>query len=375
MKHTIFKHLFLVVTLILGLTSCEDREIITIDNQSAPIVMDLSTDHLYLDQNFPGNPALTVTWDAAKYTVPTEITYEIQTSADESFTTSNKLTTVPGSQKSASFTVDQINTAAIAAGLQPSVEGKIYMRVVSYLGSSQSLSAVSNVTSLYVTPYVLTYPDFYLVGAASYVGWDAGKAQILYKKDNLSYIYTYLQPENFRFLGQQDWAGLNYSLDVPETDEANRFFKDTSSNIVFGDHENMKFTGDAGIYKVIINAENKTLEAVPSTVPGFDFPEVYLVGKIDGNEWDAANAIPMTKTSVGEFEYTTTLGADAEFKILGQKDWADLEWGNIDKDNAGYSGFLGPKGDNGNIKYEGDGSSSYKITVNLKAGTILIKKQ
>jgi len=373
MKHTIFKHLFLAVTLILGLTSCEDRELITIDNQSAPIVMDLSADHLYLDSNFPGNPALTVTWESAKYSVPTEISYRIETSEDEAFTSPNTLATLTGSERSAVFTVDQMNTAAIAAGIEPSVEGKIYMRVVSYLGSSESLSSVSNVTSLYVTPYVLNYPDFYLVGAASYVGWNAGSAQLLYKNGNQSYIYTYLQPENFRFLGQQDWNPINYSIDVPETDAANRFFKQVSSNISFGDHENMKFTGDAGIYKVIINAENKTLEAVPSSIPGFDFPEVYLVGSING--WDAANPFVMTKTSVGEFEYTTTLPADAEFKILGQKDWADLEWGNIDKDNAGYSGFLGPKGDNGNIKYEGDGSSSYKITVNLKAGTILIKKQ
>jgi hypothetical protein len=43
------------------------------------------------------------------------------------------------------------------------------------------------------------------------------------------------------------------------------------------------------------------------------------------------------------------------------------------KDNTGNSGFLGPKGDNGNIKFAGDGSN-YKITVNLKAGTYTIAK-
>ena len=41
---------------------------------------------------------------------------------------------------------------------------------------------------------------------------------------------------------------------------------------------------------------------------------------------------------------------------------------------AGNSGFLAPKGDNGDIKFVGDGSS-YKITVNLKGGIFTIKKQ
>ena len=49
-KNNIFKHLFLAVTLILGLASCEDRDIVTIDNLAAPIVMDLSANSLVLDK-------------------------------------------------------------------------------------------------------------------------------------------------------------------------------------------------------------------------------------------------------------------------------------------------------------------------------------
>ena len=73
----------------------------------------------------------------------------------------------------------------------------------------------SNVTSVKITPYKLSYPDFYLVGEASYVGWNAGSAQLFYKSDNFSTIYTYLEKDkNFRFLGQQDWNPTNYSINA-----------------------------------------------------------------------------------------------------------------------------------------------------------------
>ena len=79
----------------------------------------------------------------------------------------------------------------------------------------------------------------------------------------------------------------------------------------------------------------------------------------------------MTKTAEGVYEFTTAIENGTEFKILGQKSWGDLDWGNIS--GNGHTGFLGPKGDNGNIKFDG-GGSEYKITVNIKRGTYSIVK-
>lgn len=376
MKNNIFKHLFLAVTLILGLSSCQDRDIVTIDNVASPIVMDLSANSLVLDKNFPGNPALTVTWQAAAYSVPTEITYRIEIANEKDFVKPYTLATVAGSQRSTAFTTLQMNDAAAGIGFAPNVSSKMYMRVVSFLGSSESLKTVSNVTSLMITPYVLTYPSFYIVGAASFVGWTPEQAQVLYKKDNLSYIYTNLQSgENFRFLGQLAWDGKNYALDTPGTKADNQYFKQWSD--VFakpdGDDENIKFVGATGIYKVTINATLgvQTIEAKASAIPTYDFPEIYLVGNIAGNGWSPENGVAMTTVGNGVYEFTTTLAADTEFKIIGQKSWGDLDWGNISGD--GNTGFIGPKGDNGNIKFVGDGGS-YKITVNLKGGIYKIVK-
>lgn len=372
MKHNHIINAIFAFLIFLGLSSCDDRELIQVENSAAPIVMNLSAERIFLDQNFPDNPALNVTWTQAAYTVPVEVNYKIEASTTADFKTPYTLGTVSQSVRTATYTVNQLNTAAQTIGLPQDVEGKMYIRVISSLGANQ-MSAISNVTSVMVTPYALEYPTFYLVGAASYVGWNSGVAQELYKKDNKSYIYTYMQPENFRFLGQQAWSPVNYSIDTPSTNAENRYFKQTSTNIVFGDQENMKFTDPAGIYMLEINADGSVQSLTATKSPlGYDYSNLYIVGTVNG--WNAGSALQMTKVSEGVFEYTTALADATEIKFLGQQDWGALEWGNILKDNDGNSGFLGPKGDNSNIKFNG-GGSTYKITVNLKAGTYTLAKQ
>ena len=377
MNKKILNIIVFAIIAVMGLIACDDRNDTIIDTTKSPIVVDLSTSKLILDSNFPKNPALTIFWDATQYTVPTEIQYRIEVSSDDKFTKPFTLNTLKESIRSSTFTAEQMNTAAVSIGLVPYVEGKMYIRVISYLGSNNSMVATSNITSLKITPYKLSYPDFYLVGEASYVGWNAGASQILYKSDNFSTIYTYLENgKNFRFLGQQGWDGTNYSINSDGIKDNYKYFKQASSNIAKadGDDENMKFSGTTGIYKVTIDAtsEIKSITAVASPISEYDFAEVYLVGNIAGNGWDATNAISMTKVSKGVYEIVSTLASNTEFKIIGQKSFGSLDWGNISGD--GNSGFIGPKGDNGNIIFVGDGSS-YKITVNLKAGVYTIKKQ
>lgn len=381
MKNNIFKGVFLLLISLLGIISCSDREIVTIDNQSAPILMDVSKESVFLDKNFPDNPAFNVTWDVAKYTVPVQITYRIQVSADNKFTKPITLGTVASSGRTATYTNAQMNTAAQAIGLVKDVQGTMYIRVSSYLGNGESLTATSNVSMIKITPYELEYPTFYLVGAASYVGWNDVNSQVLYKSGSKSIIYTYLgtgtgNTDAFRFLGQKKWDGINYSLNVSGVRETYRYFNQSSSNIIDDpdNDENMKLSSASGIYKITIDAATgvQSLDVSASAIPTFDFAQIYMVGSING--WDAASAPTMTKVSTGVYEYVAKLDSASEFKFLGQKSFGDLEWGNIMKDNHGNSGFLGPKGDNGNVKFVGDGSN-YKITVNLKAGTYTIVKQ
>lgn len=370
------KHFFGAIyafLLLFMLGACDDRELIEVDNSATPIVMNISAESIFLDKHFPDNPALNVTWAPATYSQPVEINYSVQASSTQDFAKFLELGNVSGSAKTATFTASQLNKVATSLGLAKDIAAPLYIRVQSYLGSGV-LSSASNITKVMVTPYELDYPTFYLVGAASYVGWNSPNAQLLYKKSNMSYIYTYMQPENFRFLGQQNWSPLNYSINADGTDTGNRYFNQVSSNVAFADHENMAFSGTAGIYKIAIDATNGTqsLTITPSAITSFDVPALYLSGSMNGN--DASKGIAMTKTGVGQFSITTTLADDASFKFYGQQSAGSLEWGNILANNDGNSGFLGPKGDNSNIVYKG-GNSNYLITVNLKAGTYTIVKQ
>ncbi|MBV6879552.1 SusE domain-containing protein [Epilithonimonas ginsengisoli] len=375
MKTNILNKIILGFLAIITMTACDDREIVQVENSTDPIVVDLSAQNLFLDQNFPNNPALTISWSAASYSVPVSISYSVEVSADEAFTAPYEVSKVTESNRTVTYTASQVNSAAQAIGLKEDIAAKMYVRVTSYLGSGD-LATKSNVTSLMVTPYKLVYPDFYLVGEAGYMGWTATSAQVFHKKDNLSYIYTYLENgKDFRFLGQMDWNPINYSLDVAGIKDAYKYFKQTSTNITkSGNDENMTFTGETGIYKVIIDADKaaQSLNATVSKIQTFDVPQLYVYGNIAGNGGNAQNAIAMTKVSAGIFEYTATLAADTDFKFLGQQAEGDLEWGNIS--GEGNTGFIGPIGDEGSVKFTGDGSS-YKITVNIKAGTYKIVKQ
>lgn len=366
----------LLLTMAFVVMSCEDREIIHAINTGDPMMVDLSTDQLVLDSNYPDTPALTVSWSPAVYSTPTAINYTVQIAADQDFTNPVVLGSTHSSVHTASFSTSQLNAASQELGLQAFVASTLYLRVISFIGTA-SLPATSNVASVMITPYKLVYPDFYLVGAAAYMGWTDTSAQLLYKQDNLMTIYTYLENnQNFRFLGQQNWSPINYSTALPGTQASYQYFMSTSSNIIQapGDNENMKFTGPTGIYKVVIDATKgvQSLTAQASPISNFDFPAMYIVGTIDGINWDASKAASMTVVGGGVYTYTTKLDNGSQFKFIGQQSFGDLEWGNIFAD--GNTGYLGPKNSDGNITFDG-GGSTYKITINIKAGIYTIVKQ
>lgn len=373
-KHTIFQNIFLGLVMLLGIVACQERETLVIENESPAILMDLSAESLFLDKNFPDNPALNITWETAKYSQPTEIRYKIEASATEDFQEAMTVSTVNGSARTVTYTVGEMNTVAQTLGLEAGEVGTLYFRVVSYIGDGgEYLSSTSNTSVLSITPYVLDYPTFFIVGNASVADWNAGDALMLYKHENLSVLYTHLVGGNsFRFLGQANWNPINYSIDQEGTRPEYRYFKQVSDNLAQDGEENMKFNGTTGMYKVTIDAttgvQSLTVEASP--VAGYDFPEIYLVGSMNG--WNAESPLTLAKVGDGIYEITTPLAADAEFKFLGQKSWGDAEWANIIKENAGNSGYLGPKGDNGNIQFAGNGGD-YTIRVNVKAGTYTIE--
>jgi hypothetical protein len=341
--------------------------IITAPTAGSSLVLN-STDQLAV--------ATTITWnDYSSYGVNVKYLVEVAKTGTTSFSSIGEVT-IPNPNpdnitRSLKVTNKDLNTAVVNTGATINQSNDIDVRVTATTESTGgSIVLQSAVVTFKVTPYQVDYPDFFLVGGASAIGWTPGDAIKMYKHDNISEVYTYLQPDQFRFLGQQSWTGVNYSIDDPRTDAGNRYFKTVSSNVEFGDHENMKFTGTAGIYKVVIDADFgvKSLTVTPSKITVWDVPNIYLVGSING--WDANNATPFSPLGNGKFETFAQLPDDAQFKFIGQQSWGDLDWGNIR--GEGNTGYLGPKDDNGNIKYAG-GNNWYKITVDVKTGTYKIE--
>jgi len=314
--------------------------------------------------------ATTITWnDYSSYGSDVVYTIEIAKKGLTTFSTLGEVTNT----RSFAISNKDLNTAALTAGGIVNVETELDFRITAKTNfSTPGIELKSAIVTAKLTPYQVDYPDFFLVGGATAAGWTPGAAPKLYKKDNISEIYTYLQPDNFRFLGQADWNPLNYSIDDPRTNASNRYFKTTSSNVEFGDAENMKFTGIAGIYKIVIDADfSKKSITVTPTGSVWDIPKLYLVGSIQG--WQANVAEEFNSIGNGKFQMIRELPDGAQFKFLGQQDWTGKEWGNIHKNNEGNSGFLGINDDNSNITFDG-GGSFYTITVDLKMGTYTIVK-
>ena len=353
--------------------SCEKEEKSTIDTQTVRTInSEVSTSEIVLLKANAANKALTISWNIPDVGVKTVFDYEL------SFNYGENAKTILLKEPKKEFTVEEFNL--ICNGLKMPIEqaNTLSFTVKALIGAKSLLIASSEAKTIKATPYkaIIEYPSFYLVGNASYVGWNASKAQLLYKKDNLSTIYTYLENgEAFRFLGQKDWGPTNYSMDADNVKQDYKYFKTVSSNLTKADGndaENMVFSGTTGIYKIEINAkeEVKSLNVTPSSL-GYQYENLYLIGSIT-NKWDLNSIITMTKVSEGVFEHTIALPDGAEFKFLGQKSWDKLDWGDISSE--GNTGFIAPKGDNNNLKYNG-GGSTYKITVNLKAGIYSIEKQ
>lgn len=322
---------------------------------------------LVLDDQKPTETATTFKWTDYTYGVKVTYTVEMAAAGSDTFVVVGKTQ----DSKELMITNYDLNEIASKISLPVNVASDVAVRVTA---STESVGGVimktAELLKFKLTPYQPSFKALYLVGGGTAVDWKAENAQLLYQNQNISEIYTYLQNNgDFRFLGQQDWGPLNYSLNAEGINDDFKYFNTWSDNLERSGNENIKFLGNSGMYKITIDQNAKSIKVTPSLLPSLP-DNLYLVGSL--NNWDAANALPMEQVGDGEYEYTIAIPDGAEFKFIGQQAWANLEWANIHTN--GNSGFIGPKGDNDNIKYNG-GGSIYKITANIKLGIYKVTPQ
>lgn len=341
MKHIIFKQIFFAVALILGLISCEDRDLVTIENQSAPMVMDLSADKLNLDPLFPGNPALTVTWEPAKYSVPVEVKYKLEISADETFDNAKELISTTQSQTNASFSVNDMNEAVKTIGLIPDEWQTLYFRVTAFLGEGDLIST-SNITSLEIKPYLASptyeFTDLYLVGDATAAGWDnlADNDNMLpLQKTSESSVYEFTgyfkggNDEGFKMVKVKGSWDAQYGLGAA----AGQLSTDGGSGNISVDKD--------GYYKLTVNTTDLTYTLVAVADPTTPvYNNMSIIGTVNGN-WDTDTELTQSTFDPHVWIAMSVPLKAGEFKFRANNAW-DVSWGT----NAEFFGSAAVDGAN-----------------------------
>ena len=184
----------LAVLILVLFNSCEsDSELFTITGSpTAPVLAQLTITDIELDAANVNNPAVTLNWLAADYGQQASINYSIQFSMDEAFTTPVTSASVTGNN-TATLNVNELNSAAGSAGLNPFTWTTLYARVVSSLGTQNSNTLASNVISFRVYPF-FNYPfeDYYLVGDGTAPGWNNNSNNpAIFRDPNNANVFNY----------------------------------------------------------------------------------------------------------------------------------------------------------------------------------------
>lgn len=312
--------------------SCDDREIIQGTNESSPIVADLSANSIVLDKNYTSNPALTVTWSAAEYSIPVEVNYTVEISATETFDDPVQLSTVTASTTYITYSVSELNKATKSIGLSPDVAQKMYFRITAYLGSG-SLSAVSNVMEVTVTPYVSSptynYTDLYLIGTTAVGTWDnnVGSAALvpLLKSANASeYTYT-------GFFEKVDGSSNGFKIIQNKGSWATQYGLGTAADTTSGSLSQDGGSGNltvpsTGYYKLTVDTNALTYKLEPVAAPTATYETVGIIGDATANGWNSSIAMNQSSHDPHVWTLTGVKLTAGEMKFRANNAW-DVSWG------------------------------------------------
>ena len=122
----------------------------------------------------------------------------------------------------------------------------------------------------------------------------------------------------------------------------------------------------------ITNKGETTGKFTPTAIPQLDKKGYYMLGQVNGNEWDAKSPVWMNKISDGVYQLKVTTTADKNwFKFYAGSKFVSNDWTSID---AGALGCKenGSEDDFGYILYNGDSWGKLQTPVIPGAGTWIV---
>jgi starch-binding outer membrane protein SusE/F len=202
---------FLIALISIATVSCtdsvQDREAVA--TNTAPVLVAPATALTFsLDKSKPNDLATTVVWNYAAYSgTATVVNYSIEFAlAGTKFASPVVVATTTDRFKS--FTINELNTAALDAGFPPFVESSIDVRIKSTVGTKGSIEQTSNFYTINITPYP-AWPDWGIIGSATPTGWDSD-TNMDYDLATKTYSITMdMIPGAYKFRLDNGW-GTNY---------------------------------------------------------------------------------------------------------------------------------------------------------------------
>lgn len=305
----------LVALVFASLWSCTDEQNFQILNPKGDfvVVTPEAGTSIVLTPELQTNPAITLTWENADFTTPTQITYTVEMALTGT-EFADIITAATSNGNNVTWTVADLNGAAVAAGLTPFTEGSVDVRVKATAGGQDQYS---NVINLLITTYSTDLPKLAVPG--NHQGWNPPSAPRIAASSfgETDYEgYVWLDGE-FKFVGPTpagvfDWgAGPDYGDDgsfsgvLVETGESN-------------------CTAATGYYRVRANTTTLTYSTEPAAWG--------IIGAATPLGWDNSTNLTYNATNkTWEGDLAMTAG---EFKFRANGAWTINLGGDPDADGS-----------------------------------------
>ena len=122
----------------------------------------------------------------------------------------------------------------------------------------------------------------------------------------------------------------------------------------------------------ITNKGETTGKFTPTAIPQLDENGYYMLGQVNGNEWDAKTPVWMNKISDGVYQLKVTTTADKNwFKFYAGSNFVSNDWDSINKGALGCK-ENGSEDTFGYILYDGDSWGKLQTPVIPGAGTWIV---
>lgn len=341
---------------------------VSISSYKVPVTLTpSSTSALVLQVSNATNTAISFNWNASPYGANT-INYALQLdTAGGNF--ANPQVKQLGTSLNSSFTVNELNTAAIAAGVIGGSTKNVEFRIVSYLGGGYSnVLGYSNIVTVNVTTFTPIPSNFYIVGDATPLGWN--------NNANLSPSQEFTRISDVSYgIVINLTAGGSY-LFLPVAGDWSHKFGGTSATggTLLADGavpgSNTPAPATSGTYQIIVNFQTGTYTVTPytSTIPS----NLYIVGDATAGGWN--NPVPtpaqqFTKIDAGSYGIITNLEAGKSYLFLPLNGNWDHKYGGA---SASGGALLADGAVPGSNTPAPAATGTYKIVVNFINNTYTV---